>query len=62
MQNLKNIFDFKKDEDGKTYISSFDNERKIEVNLFFDESDYTNVMREILQFMSKIYIEDILKR
>lgn len=48
-------------EKNENVIKKIDLENKKEINIIFDTSEKTDVMKEVINELTKYYIEDIIK-
>ncbi len=56
----KMCFIIKENEEGKQYIERENLERNIKVNLFFENDNKNEVIKEITQIMTKMYVDKII--
>ena len=60
MDNNKMCFIIKENGEGKQFIERKNEERNIKVNLFFENDNKNEVIKEITQVMTKMYVDKII--
>ena len=61
LEDYNEEYIFYTNEEDENVIKKVGTEKSKEINMIFDKSETTNIMKEVIKQLTKYYIEDILK-